>query len=576
MNWPPRKKWEEEAGDELRFHIEQQTAANIAAGMTPEEARRQASLQFGAMEGVKEDCREQRRGFWLETLLADARYALRVMRKNPGFTVIAILTLALGIGATTAIFSVVYTVLLKPLPYPDANRLVIVLAAKPAEGVEKTGTSFPNFEEWRSQNTVFTELAGTQGHDLTVTGRGEPFAANAAIVTPEIFKVLGVAPLIGRTFTPDDGKQGAAPMVIVSENFWRSRLGADANILGSPVTLDKRSFTIVGVMRSGFRTPGLQKNQDVWVPTVNDPLFGGWMTRRSGHWLPVFGRMKPGVSIAQAQSEMEAITARLAKEYPAENEGWTARVTPLQTELVGDVRPALLVLLGAVGLVLLIACANIANLLLARATSRAKEIGLRLALGAGRGRIVRQLLTESAALGLFGGIAGILLARWGVRGLSSLLPPETFDATAIHVDGYVLAFALLLSILASFIFGLAPALFAAGSDLNSTLREGSVRGAGGVRRLNTRAILVGAEIALAMVLLIGAGLLMRSFVALTSVNPGFRSAHLVKAEVQLPRFEYASRNSGMPSLKICSRACRPSPACETPPSRFPCRLFTAS
>src|SRR5262249_24083821 len=284
----------------------------------------------------------------------------------------------------------------------------------------------------------------------------------------------------------------------------RGRLGGEPNILGSSIMLDKRAFTVIGVMRAGFRSPGIQSNQDIWVTTVNDSLFGGWMERRGGHWLPVMGRLEPGVTLAPAQTEMEAITARLAKEYPAENEGWTAQVIPLQKELVGDVRPALLVLLAAVGLVLLIACANIANLLLARATSRTKEMGLRLALGAGRGRIIRQLLTESAALGVLGGIAGILLAYWGVQGLSSLLPPETFDATAIHVDGYVLAFALLLSIASSFAFGLAPAILATGSDLNSTLREGSVRASAGAKRLNAKAILAGAEIALAMVLLIGA------------------------------------------------------------------------
>jgi predicted permease len=538
MSWFSPKKWEKETSEELRFHIEQQTAANIAAGISPDEARRQAVLQLGAMEGVKEDCREQRRGFWLETLLADARYALRVMRKNPGFAATAILTLALGIGANTAIFSVVYAVLLKPLPYPNASELVLVLAAKPPED-DLTGTSFPNLEDWRAQNRVFSGLAGDQAHDLTVNGRGEPFVVNTSVVTPEIFAVLQGRPLAGRTFMPEDGKQGAAPVVILSENLWRSRFGADPNIVGQAISLDKKSFTVLGIMPAGFRSPALRRNQDIWVPIVDDPLFGSWMARRGGHWLRITGRLKPGVSIAQAQAEMEAISARLAKEYPSENQGWTVRVLPLQSALVDDVRPALLMLLGAVGLVLLIACANIANLLLARATSRAKEMSVRIALGAARGRIIRQLLTESAALGLAGGIAGALLAYWGVRGLSSLLPEDMPAASGIRVDGLVLGFALLLSIAASFVFGLAPAIFAAGSDVQTMLREGSGRSGAGGKRQIARTILAAAEISLAMVLLVGAGLLMRSFVALTSVSPGFDSKHLVKAEVQLPQFEYS-------------------------------------
>jgi predicted permease len=540
MNWFARRERQEDISEELRFHIEQQTSANISAGMSPENARRQAVLQFGAVESVKEYCREQRSGFWLEIFWADARYALRVMRKNPGFAAIAILTLALGIGANTAIFSVVYAVLLQPLPYANPNQLVAVFDTKPQEGVEKTGTSYTNFEEWRAQNTVFSEMAGNQGHDLTVTGRGEPFVAVTGVVTPEVFAVLAATPLAGRTFVPDDGTRGAAPVVILSENLWRSRFSADPNIVGSAISLDKRLFTVVGIMPADFCTPLQARKQDIWLPLVNDPLFSSWMARRGGHWLVVLARLKPGVSIAQAQAEMSAISARQAKENPAENEGWTVRIVPLQSELVGDVKPALLVLLGAVALVLLIACANIANLLLARATSRAKEMSVRIALGAGRGRIVRQLLTESAALGLLGGAAGILIAYWGVHSLRSLLPADMPKANPIQVDGYVLGFALLLSVAASFVFGLAPALLAAGSDLQKTLREGAGRAGAGGGRQSMRTFLAAAEIAVAMVLLVGAGLLVRSFIMLTSVSPGFNAQHLMKAEVQLPRFEYST------------------------------------
>src|ERR1700691_5791372 len=530
---------DQEFASELETHLHMLTDENIRRGMPPAESTRAARIKLGGVTQLKE-INHQLRGLpFIETFLQDARYAFRMLRKNPGFTAVAVLTLALGVGANTAIFSVVYAVLLKPLPYANPNQLVSAFQANTLDGVPETGTSYPNFEEWRAQNHVFSELATIDFHQLTLTGVGEPSEVNTCVVTPEHFAVLDVKPLQGRIFFPEDGKRGAPPVVILSENLWRGTLGADPKILGRSIILDKRPFTVVGIMPASFRSPFINSNPEVWIPLVQDPLFGSWMARRGGHWLAVFGRLKPGVSIAQAQAEMDAICDRLASEYPAENKGWTVRLVPMQKEIVGDVRTALLVLLGAVGLVLLIACANIANLLLARATSRSKEIAVRTALGAGRSRIIRQLLSETAVLGLLGGVIGIALAYWGVRALSLLLPDNLPRMNAIRVDNFVLIFALVLSAIASVAFGLVPALFASKSDVQSSLREGGGRSGESGNRRRARSYLAAAEIALAMVLLVAAGLLLRSFSKLTSVSPGFDPQHIVKAEVSLPQFQYS-------------------------------------
>ncbi|MGB8476970.1 MAG: ABC transporter permease [Candidatus Acidiferrum sp.] len=523
---------------ELEAHLNLLTEENVRRGMAPEEAKRAARIRLGGLTQLKETNRELRGLPLLETLLQDARYAVRVLRKSPGFTAVAVLTLALGIGANTAIFSVVYAVLLKPLPYAHPNELFTAFQANKQQGIAETGCSYPNYEDWRRQNHVFSELGGDLAHQLTLTGRGEPTVVNASVVTAEFFSLLGVKPLAGRIFFSVDGKRGALPVALISEELWRGRFGADPNIVGSSINLDKRAFTVIGIMPAGFPTPFFNIRQEVWIPLAQDPVFSTFMPPRGTHMLPVIVRLKPGVSVAQAKAEMDAISQSLAREFPAENKGWTVRLVPLQKEIVGDVRTALLVLLGAVGLVLLIACANIANLLLARATSRSKEIAVRTALGAGRARIIRQLLTETAVLGLLGGVVGIALAYGGVQVLASLLPSSLPQMNAIRVDYFVLGFALLLSAFAAVVFGLVPAMFAANADVHTTLREGPRPGESRNRR-RARSFLAAGEIALAMVLLVAAGLLLRSFAKLTSVNPGFDARHIVKADISLPQFQYS-------------------------------------
>jgi predicted permease len=537
--WLSPRPVDQDFEHELQAHLDLLTDENVRRGMNLDEARRAARLRLGGLTQLKETNRELRGLAMLEAFFQDTRYAVRMLRKNPGFTAVAVLTLALGIGANTTIFSIVYAMLLKPLPYSQPEQLLTVFEAQPQAGVKATGWSYANFAEVREQNRIFSDMAGSQQHQLTLTGRGEPSVVSTSVVTPELFSVFGQRPLMGRAFYPEDGKPGAPAAVILSENLWRGSFGADPNVIGTSINLDKRSFTIVGVMPAVFRFPILTESQQLWIPLVQDPLFGSWMERRGGHWLRVTGRLKPGVSTTQVQAELDEIGARLAKEFPAENDGWSIRFMPLKQLIVGDVKSALLVLLGAVGLVLLIACANIANLLLTRATSRAREIAVRSALGAGRSRIVRQLLSETLVLGMLGGLAGIALAYAGVYGLTSLMPRDVPQVNAIRVDNFVLGFALLLSGVASGAFGLAPALFAANSNLQSSLREGGARSGESGNRRRVRGFLAAGEIALAMALLVAAGLLLRSFSKLMAVGPGFDAQHVVQADISLPRFQYS-------------------------------------
>jgi putative ABC transport system permease protein len=474
-----------------------------------------------------------------EACWQDARYGARLLRKNPGFTAVAVLTLALGIGANTAIFSIVNAVLLRSLPYPDSNQLVLMFNVPLQQPDALSSISYRDFTLCREQNRVFSEIAGNAFHDLTLTGADEPSIVNAAAVTPEIFPLLNAKPLAGRTLLPEDGKQGAAPVAVLNENLWRSHFGSNPTLIGQSITLDKRSFTVVGILPASFRYPDGAPRQDVWISVAQDPLFGPLISQPGVRLVVGIGRLRPGVSVTQAQAEMDTLGARFAKDFPAQDSGFTIRIEPYRQAVVGNVKSALLILLGAVGLLLLIACANIANLLLSRGTSRAREIAMRMALGAGRARIVRQLLTESALLGLLGGFAGVLLAASSVWSLRPFLPSEVIRISPIHVGGAVLVFALLLSLVAVVAFGLAPALLAAPSNLQTNFKEGGDR-TGQRSGQHVRSCLAIAEISLAMVLLVAGGLFMRSFALVTSVNPGFDSTNVTEAEVSLPQFQYST------------------------------------
>jgi putative ABC transport system permease protein len=474
-----------------------------------------------------------------EAAWQDARYGARILRKNPGFTAVAVLTLALGIGANTAIFSIVDAVLLRSLPYPDPNQLVLMFDVPLKQPDALSGFPYREFTAYREHNHVLSEMAGNAFHDLTLTGAGDPSIVNTAAVTPEIFSLLNAKPLAGRTLLPEDGKQGATPVAVLSENLWRTRYGSNPALIGQSITLDMRAFTVVGILPASFRYPDGFSRQDVWISVAQDPLFGPRILQPGARVLGGIGRLKPNVTLAQAQAEMSTLGEGLAKQFPAEDSGSTIRIEPYRQVVVGNVKSPLLILLGAVGLVLLLACANIANLLLSRATSRNREIAVRIALGAGRARIVRQLLTESALLGLLGGFTGVLLAVCGVWGLRPFLPAEVTQISSIHVGGPVLAFALILSLAAALVFGLAPALLAMPPNLQANIKEGGER-TGQRSGQPVRNFLAIAEISLAMVLLVAGGLLMRSFARVTSVYPGFDPQNLITAEVSLPQFQYST------------------------------------
>jgi predicted permease len=460
------------------------------------------------------------------TLLQDLRYGIRMLARSPGFTAVAVLTLALGIGANTAIFSVVNGVLLRPLPYPEPDRLVQIYER--SAQFNEMSVSYPNFLDWERMNHSFAGIAAYRGESFNSTGAGQPENIPGAVVTANFLSVLGVKPSQGRTFTPDEDRQGANPVAMVSEGLWKRRFGSDTAVLGKSLVLDGQSYTVVGIVP---RDCQLLDPAEVITPLWQWSRRMNLESRDFHPGIRVVGRLRPGVSLAQARAEMENIARSLAQAYPKTNEGQGTTVVPLKNDIVGDVRPMLLLLQAAVGFVVLIACANVANLLLARSVARKREVAVRVALGASRGRVIRQFLTESVLLSLAGGGIGLLLASWGSAPLLAAVPGGLPRREAIGLDGSVLLFTLVVSLLTGILFGLLPALESSRSNLQEALKEGGRSPVGGQRR--TQSIFVVSEVALALVLLVGAGLLIRTLQRLWDVNPGLNPQHVLTMQVAL-------------------------------------------
>jgi putative ABC transport system permease protein len=467
----------------------------------------------------------------MNTLLQDMRYGWRMLLKRPSFTLVAVITLALGIGANTTIFSFVNGILLRSLPYPQPERLVLLDETALKRGVASMGVSFPNYLDWREQNRVFEDVAAYDTSSLALTGNGEPEQLQGAVIAHGLFEILRVSPLMGRTFTEEEDRPKNDTVIILSYGLWQRRFGGDTGIIGQPLTLNARPFTVIGIMPPDFRFPEVA---EYWTPLALDTQ----MYTRNDHGLEAVARLKDGVSLAQARAEMNDIAERIEQQNPVTNEGLGVSVTGMHQALAGDYRQALIILLSVVGCVLLVACANVANLMLVRATTRQKEIAIRAALGARRWRIVRQLLTESLLLGVAGGALGLLLAVWGLDLLLAAIPIKLPFWMKFGLDLRVLGFTLGVSMLTGLGFGILPALQASRTNLNETLKEGG-RSAAGTGRQRSRSLMVVAEIALSLVLLVGAGLMMRSFLRLQHVNPGLNPAGVMTMRINLPRIKYA-------------------------------------
>jgi putative ABC transport system permease protein len=546
MSWTKRlrgvlqaRKLDSDLDEELSAHIEMRTRDNMASGMTEQEARYDARRRFGNTTLMKEDTRAMDILGWIEALAQDLRYGARMLRRSPGFTAVAILTLALGIGANIATFTVVRAVLLNPLPFPHPEQLVRVYDDLRGSNTKDAGMSVPELWDLRDKAGIFQSVTALMSADTNLTGGDHPERAELLGASASYFTMLGVSPQLGRIFTEQEAQPGFTDGVLISDAFWHRMFGAAPEVIGRKIRLDNDLYTVIGVLPPGFRHPGRSLTNDVDVfsaagfsaaPFPAPPL-------RSVRYLPgAMGRLKAGLTLGQAQERLNALTEELRREYPSDypaGSGWALRLVPLQEDLVGNKRTELLVLLGAVAFVLLIACVNLANLLLARSARRQREIAVRLALGAGRGRLIRQFLTESILLGSVSGGVALLTVMWFGQWLWKLAPAGLPRLNEVSVNGGVLLFALVVSILTGVMFGLAPALQTVRRNPVAELREGG-RGAGSSKhQIKVSRVLVTCEIALSLVLLIGAGLLLRSFSHLLDVQPGFEPHHLVTARIWL-------------------------------------------
>jgi predicted permease len=532
MNWWQRllrrSKMEEQLEKEMRFHLEQHANELIAGGVSPREARRRARMALGGPEQVKEECRDARGTRWLEDFWQDFRYAMRMLRQHPGFAAVAILTLALGVGASTVMFTVVNGVLLRPLPYPEDDKLVAVNGHTTTWNAKLFGeqnVAYPDFLDFEREAHALT-LAGILFNGGTASGAGEPEYVNFNEISPDVFSVLRVALADGRVFLAEEDKPGAAPVMILGYSFWQRYFGGKAGVLGTALVLDGKSYTIVGIAPAGFRL--YDSEPDVYTPLGQDTA--GYLRNRGAHPVHVLARLRPGRTLAEARAELSLIGSRLAAQYKDTNADRSFVVEPLRPE-VGDVRSTLWLLLGAVGLVLLIACTNVASLLLARAVSRERELAMRVALGAGRGRLVRQCLTESAVLGLSGGALGVGLAALGFQPFVAFWPGALPRAEEVQLDWRVLLFALTVSLVSGLLFGLAPALRAPARELEQILRAGGRSVVGSSRRLHSSFVV--SELALAVVLLVSAGMLGRTLLRLSTLDPGMNTRNVLVARMAL-------------------------------------------